>query len=65
MDKHQKHKALAHVRGAIHGWSFADVGTLQRKIIRAEAERDKVPAELRTEADLLIKPLRAELRRYV
>ena len=54
-------EALAGVRGAIRGWAFAPLSWIENMVAQAEAERDKLPSHLRSEADHLIEPVRKRI----
>lgn len=56
-------KALAGVRGALHGWAFALPEWLPSMVRRAEEEKAQLPERLQAEAERLIAPVRAAIQR--
>lgn len=56
----RRNKALADVRGAIHGWAFSLPECIPGMIAMAEDARDRLPDDLKEEADRLIEPLRTQ-----
>jgi len=60
-EQQRRWKALAGVRGAIHGFAFARIEAIPGYISYAESERDKLPFEFHDEANALIQPVRNRL----
>ena len=54
-------KALADVRGALHGWAFAPADWLPIMVRRAEEEKAKLPERLHAEAERLIAAVRKHI----
>lgn len=61
MNKLEQWRALADVRGAIHGWAFSSRESLAAKLARAESLVTELPEDLRADGDALLAPLRSVL----